>query len=66
MRDRMIFYNRASSKRPAACWQAAVVIAFDPHRGKLLSVRGIHIADLARWIDERREAAAKELRQMTN
>jgi hypothetical protein len=29
------------------------------------AARGIHINDLAAWIDARREAAAKELRQLT-
>jgi hypothetical protein len=29
------------------------------------AARGVHIDDLANWIDARREAAAKELRQMT-
>ena len=28
------------------------------------AARGIHIDDLANWIDARREAAAKELKQM--
>ena len=29
------------------------------------SARGVHVQDLANWIDARREAAVKELRQMT-
>ena len=29
------------------------------------AARGIHISDLANWIDARRAAAVKELRQMT-
>jgi hypothetical protein len=29
------------------------------------AARGVHIDDLANWIDARREAAVKELRQLT-
>ena len=29
------------------------------------AARGIHVSDLANWIDARRDAAVKELRQMT-
>jgi hypothetical protein len=29
------------------------------------AARGVHIDDLANWIDARREAATKELKQMT-
>jgi hypothetical protein len=29
------------------------------------SARGVHVSDLAAWIDARRAAAVKELRQMT-
>ena len=33
--------------------------------GSNKSARGIHIADLAAYLDERREAAIKELKQIT-
>ncbi|MCW2284945.1 hypothetical protein M2323_002928 [Rhodoblastus acidophilus] len=33
--------------------------------GSKRAARGVHVNDLAAWIDARREAAAKELRQLT-
>lgn len=33
--------------------------------GSQKAARGVHIGDLADWIDARRAAAAKELKQMT-
>lgn len=33
--------------------------------GTQKSAKGVHIDDLANWIDERRAAAVKELKQMT-
>lgn len=32
--------------------------------GSQKAAKGVHLTDLAKWIDERREAAVKEARQM--
>lgn len=42
---------------------ALPLVQIDPLSAK--SARGIHINDLASWIDERRAAAVKECRQLT-
>lgn len=34
--------------------------------GSQKTAKGVHLEDLARWVDERAEAARKELRQLTS
>ncbi len=40
------------------------MIRIEPRSQK--AARGVHVADLARWIDDRREAALKELKAITS